>query len=225
MGKKFRDKHGKIRKWPSTKGDNKLEYIQDLVSKMIAAGVGREAPATSPLPKNLVRRPHTIAPQYTAALSKQVKKEQLQRVQLQSAPKDDPVGVPLLEKYKRKVFYEYDVAKSKRRTYRVLDVRYKTKSSEWIACSAPVEKTAAGTWKIPAVHLVDAGASGTAVVKEKSYEHHVLADVSDPGNVLYADYFDLYIKAHLDRETTRNTESSSSSSNSSGKGKNKKRKR
>ena len=117
------------------------------------------------------------------------------------APEDDPVGVPLLKKYKRKMFYEYDVAKSKRRTYRVLDVRYKEKSSEWIACSAPVEKTDAGAWEIPAIHLVNGGAGGSAVVKEKSYEYHVLADVYDPENVLHADYFDLYIEAHLNGES------------------------
>ena len=147
----------------------------------------------------------------------------MERVQLQSAPEDDPVGVPLLKKYKREMFYEYDVAKSKRRTYRVLDVRYKEKSSEWIACSAPVEKTDAGAWEIPAVHLVDGGAGGSAVVKEKSYEHHALADVSDPENVLCADYFDLYphIEAHLNGESAGATESSSSSE----KVKSKKRKR
>ena len=30
VGNKFRDKHGKIRKWPK-KGESKLEYIQELV--------------------------------------------------------------------------------------------------------------------------------------------------------------------------------------------------
>ena len=99
-----------------------------------------------------------------------MKKEQLERAQLQSAPEDDPAGVPLLKKYKRKIFYEYDVAKSKRGTYRVLDVRYKGKSSEWIACGAPVEKTDAGAREIPAIHLVDGGAGGSAVVKEKPHE-------------------------------------------------------
>jgi hypothetical protein len=73
----------------------------------------------------------------------------LERAQLQSAPEDDPVGVPLLlKKYKRKIFYENDVSKSKRRTYRVLDVRHKEKSSERIACGAPVKKTDAGAWEI-----------------------------------------------------------------------------
>jgi hypothetical protein len=107
VGNKFRDKHGKIRKWPKKGESSKLEYnIQELVSKMFtAAGVGREAPTAAPLPKNLVRRPHAIAPQFTAALSKQVKKEQLEWVQLQSAPEDGPVGVPLLKKHKRKIFY------------------------------------------------------------------------------------------------------------------------
>jgi hypothetical protein len=60
VGNKFRDKHGKICKWPK-KGESKLQCTHELVSKMIAADVGREAPATAPLPKNLVRRPHTIA--------------------------------------------------------------------------------------------------------------------------------------------------------------------
>ena len=101
--------------------------------------------------------------------------------------------------------YEYDVAKSKRRIYRVLDLRYKEKSSEWVACSAPVEKKDAGAWKIPAIHLVDGGAGDSAVVKGKSYEYHVLAGVSGPGN------FDLYIDAHLNGGSAGVTESSSSS--------------
>ena len=113
------------------------------------------------------------------------------------------------------------MAKSKRKTHRVLDVRCKEKSSEWIACSAPVEKTDAGAWEIPAIHLVNGEAGGSAVVKEKSYEYHALADVSDPENVLYADYFDLYIEAHLNGESAGATESSSSSE----KVKSKKRKR
>ena len=58
-------------------------------------------------------------------------------------------------------------------------------------------------------------------MKEKSYEYHVLADVSDPENVLYADYFDLYIEAHLNGESAGATKSSSSSE----KVKSKKRKR
>jgi hypothetical protein len=59
VGNKFRDKHSKIRKWPK-KGESKLEYTQELVLKMIAADVGREVPAATPLPKNLVRRPHVV---------------------------------------------------------------------------------------------------------------------------------------------------------------------
>jgi hypothetical protein len=114
------------------------------------------------------------------------------------------------------MFYEYDVAKSKRRTCRVLDVRHKEKSCEWVACSAPVEKNGAGAWEIPAIHLVDGGAGGSAVVKEKSHECHVLAGVSDPENALHAYYFDLCIEAHLNGGGAGSTESSSSS------GKNKK---
>ena len=48
-GKKHRDKHGKIRKWPKKGESSKLECTQELVSKLIAADVGREAPATAPL--------------------------------------------------------------------------------------------------------------------------------------------------------------------------------
>jgi hypothetical protein len=53
--------------------------------------------------------------------------------------------------------------------------------------------------------LVDGGAGDSAVVKGKSYEYHVLAGVSGPGN------FDLYIDAHLNGGSAGVTESSSSS--------------
>ena len=216
VGEKFRNKHGKIRKWPADKGDSKLAYLQELVVKMIAADVGREAPAATPLPTNLVRRPHTIAPQFTTALSKKVKKEQLERVQLESAPKDDPVGVPLLAKYKQKIFFENDVPLKEQGTYQILDVRYLEKRSEWVTCSAPVEKNGDGHWVIPAKHLVKGGSGSHAVVHSKSYEYHVLADVSDPANILYGDCVDNYVQAHEAREATQGNVSKSHSAATAG---------
>ena len=207
----FRNKHGKILKWPE-KGGAKLPYIQQLVLLMIKADVGRTDPAVMAMPTNLVRRPPTIAPQHTSALSIRIKAEQLVRVKDAAAPKDDPIGGPLLAKYKSKLFYENDVPKRKRRTYKIMDVGYKQETSEWVTCSVPVEKSEGGVWEIPVIHLVDGGSSGIVVVKDKAYEYHVLADVSDPTNVLYGDCVDTYIAAHLsgdgDKGTTPQSEKS-----------------
>ena len=91
-----------------------------------------------------------------------------------------------------------------------MDVGYKQATSEWVTCSVPVEKSEGGVWEIPVIHLVDGGSSGIVVVKDKAYEYHVLADVSDPTNVLYGDCVDTYIAAHLsgdgDKGTTPQTE-------------------
>ena len=108
------------------------------------------------------------------------------------------IGVPLLQKYKPLLFYEFDVPKAKRRTYKILDVRYLPKSSEWVSCSVPVEKGPSGEWSTQPEHLV-----GGSVVKARSYEYHALADVSDPGNVLYGECVDEYIDAHKKREAGR----------------------
>ena len=104
-----------------------------------------------------------------------------------------------------------DVAPRKRRSYKFLDVGYKKMTSEWVTCSAPVKKSEDGDWEIPAIHLVDGGASRTAVVKEKSYKYHVLAGVSDPANVLYGECVDLYMQAHLTMESDRGSDNISSS--------------
>jgi hypothetical protein len=141
-----------------------------------------------------------IAPEHTSALSKRVKAEQLTTTRKASAPEDDPVGVPLLAKCRMKLFYENEGPKKERRTYRILDVRYLPKRSEWVTCSAPVEKTAAGQWEIPAQHLVQGGGDADAVVKVTSCQCHVLADVTDPLNVLYGDCVDTHVKAHENGE-------------------------
>jgi hypothetical protein len=169
--------------------------------KTIAADAGTAAPETMALPTNLFRRPQMRAPEHTSALSKRVKAEQFTTTRKASAPEDDPVGVPLLAKHRMKLFYEKEGPKKERRTYRVLDVRHLPKRPEWVTCSAPVEKTAAGQWEIPAQHLVQGEGNADAVVKVTSCQHHVLADVTGPLNVLYGDCVDACIKAHENGES------------------------
>jgi hypothetical protein len=119
-----------------------------------------------------------------------------------AAPKGDPVGRPLLAKHKSKTFYEHDVAPRKRRTQKALGVGHKEETSEWVAWSAPVERSE-GVWEIPAIHLVDGSSSGLMVVKDKACENHVLAGVSDPTNVLHGDCVDTYIAACLRRDSDK----------------------
>jgi hypothetical protein len=163
----FRDKCKKIKKWPA-KGEDKQKHVQELVLKMIAADADTAAPETMALPTNLVRRPQMTAPEHTSALSKRVKAEQLTTMRKASAPEDDPVGVPLLAKHRMKLFCENEGPKKKHHQKRILDVRYLPKRSGWVTCSAPVEKTAAGQWEIPAQHLVQGEGNADAVVKVTS---------------------------------------------------------
>ena len=179
---------------------SKYDHLKDLVLKMIAADTGRvEKPiATGAGAANLIRRPKVISDRHTSALSKTVKLEQWDRVQKQSAPVDDPVGMPLLLKYKGIFFFENDVAKSQQKSYQILDVNYVSNRSQWVTASVPVELLPDGQWAIPASLLVKGGSA--AVPMSDAYVFHMLADVTNPDNIVYTDYMDGYVEAHNSRK-------------------------
>ena len=80
----------------------------------------------------------------------------------------------------------------------ILDVNYVSNRSQWVTASVPVELLPDGQWAIPASLLVKGGSA--AVPMSDAYVFHMLADVTNPDNIVHTDYMDGYVEAHSSRK-------------------------
>ena len=187
VGLMYRNKSGKaLRKTSNEPGKKDDQHLLELLELMIAhdAEVGRGVQVQEePVNIDLVRVLPTISPAHTNARSLAWKKELVSRREAASAPTDDQYLLLLEDRYKDRLFFDFEDAMA---TYRVDAISYVPNDAPnnpnppaWEATCVEVFKTTGGEWAPKESDVVTDGC-GREIVKANSYIGYTLAELFDP---------------------------------------------
>ena len=197
IGMEYRSNTTKKLKKGQPAGREEVQYLQDLVEKMIAYDHAVGQVEVAPV-LNLARSLHAISAAHTTALSSDLKKGMLDKLAAASAPVDGGILVHLLGKYKGRLFYDYERDK---KTFRVEDIKFVSNKTNanwpcWEATCVEVAMGEGGEWCVPSHHLVK-DTAGLTAIKKKSYEGFGLVELIGEAEIPSPmPWVDLYIARH-----------------------------
>ena len=180
-------------------GQNELEYLVELAELIISheEAASTAVPTTSAPSIRTARSLHPISAQHIPAHAIATHKRVEALQQSKAKVHDDPLAARYHDQYVGKIIFEND--HEDQTTYEVVAIRWREgRRHEWVAECAIVTKTTEGKWATPPELLINA-TSSRPVRRQGALQDFTLADLTDPGNIIYGDCVDQHLAAHLAR--------------------------